>query len=703
MAPFKVNMAALLAEARRKKEALAAAAAATSPLTNTGNQTNGTLKEPSTNSSSIHSDNSTNSSITLPKILIEGNTSNASSNSSNQLSKILTKTQQALKQATQTEHSPANIFARSTSNSTLLRNTSTDLGLTNSGSVPSTKLSELKAKLLAANKKKQEPIPAPKVEPEESPASTPTPASTPASGDSVGMSGELITYNPQQQSYITTASSGKSCVLIGAAGTGKTTCSKGGIQGLIASGIIPTLEGNGHKYLVDGSPGILIISYTRRAVNNIRKVQSTDLQGNCITSHKLLEYQPVYYEIADGETGMTKRTMRFEPNRCTGNPLPPSIHTIVVEEASMLSVELYDELCAALPHKVQWIFIGDIQQLPPVFGSAILGFKMLELPVVELTTVYRQALKSPIIRLAHRVLSGKPIPAEEYESWKEESEHGKLTIHPWKKKISADNAALTLAAFFTSAIDKGVYNPDEDMILIPYNKGCGTIEVNKHIANYIAKSRGFLTYEVMAGFNKHYFTVGDKVLYDREDAEIIEIAPNQSYTGARIQPPSKNLDYWGHNPKLAEELAAEGNDSSYDMDTDDVDFLLAAVASSEERVTQASHRITVRLLDTASELVVTKAAEVNTLLHSYALTVHKAQGSEFRKVFFCLHQSHATMLQRELLYTGITRAREELYVICEPESFTKGILSQKIKGNTLAEKAEFFKGKLDRMNPATRS
>jgi ATP-dependent exoDNAse (exonuclease V) alpha subunit len=52
------------------------------------------------------------------------------------------------------------------------------------------------------------------------------------------------------------------------------------------------------------------------------------------------------------------------------------------------------------------------------------------------------------------------------------------------------------------------------------------------------------------------------------------------------------------------------------------------------------------------------------------------------------------MLQRELLYTAVTRAREELYIICEPEMFAKGILSQRVKGNTLAEKAEFFKGKI---------
>ena len=223
-----------------------------------------------------------------------------------------------------------------------------------------------------------------------------------------------------------------------------------------------------------------------------------------------------------------------------------------------------------------------------------------------------------------------------------------------------------------------------------------TIELNKHIANYLARKNGTLTYEVQAGYVKHYFSTGDKVLYDREDAEIIEINLNAAYSGVRIQPSSKTLDYWGYNPNLMN----ENPDMNYGIDGYDseaeVDMLLEQAVSSEDRVTQASHRILVRLLDTGSEISLSKSAEINTLLHSYALTVHKAQGSEWRKAFLCLHQSHATMLQRELLYTAVTRAREELYVICEPESFTKGIMSQKIKGNTLAEKAEYFKGKLEK-------
>ena len=93
----------------------------------------------------------------------------------------------------------------------------------------------------------------------------------------------------------------------------------------------------------------------------------------------------------------------------------------------MISVDLFHQIYIALenPQSVQFIFLGDIQQLPPVFGSAILGYKMLSLPTIELTQVYRQALESPIIRLAHRILSGNPIPQSELESL---NEKGKLKL-----------------------------------------------------------------------------------------------------------------------------------------------------------------------------------------------------------------------------------------------------------------------------------
>ena len=507
----------------------------------------------------------------------------------------------------------------------------------------------------------------------------------------VGIHGEAITYNEEQSSFISLATSSKSCILVGAAGTGKTTCTRGAITSLIQTGRIKQLPGS-HKHLAEGSPGIVLCSYTRRAVGNLRKAMSADLKGNCITIHKLLEYQPVFYSVMDEVSGEEKQTMRFEATRNRYNPLPAAISTVVIDESSMVSTELFAEIIEALPDpsRVQFIFIGDIQQLPPVFGSAILGYKMQELPTVELTQVYRQALESPIIRLAHRILSGKQLPESEFSSWNYPDQ---LKIHPWKKRISADNALATLAAFFKNAYTSKVYDPEEDMILIPFNKAAGTIELNKHIATHISHSLQKEVHEVIAGFNKHYFSIGDKVLYEREDAVVVDISYNGLYAGAKPQASSPTLDYWGYDSSQHKEhhLKAEN------ISEEEIDNMLAGMAASvsdgEDRVRQASHTLTLRIEETDTEVKVDTAAGINNLLLNYALTIHKSQGSEWRKVFLCLHQSHNTMVQSELLYTAVTRARQELYIICEPNHFEIGITRKRIPGITLADKIAHFKGK----------
>jgi exodeoxyribonuclease V alpha subunit len=501
--------------------------------------------------------------------------------------------------------------------------------------------------------------------------------------------GKEITLNHQQSEFVRTVLEGKDCVLLGPAGTGKTTCTQAAITHSIQAGIPIITEVDGHKYLTQNTPGIVCVSFTRRAVRNIKRAMSAEMKDNCITIHKLLEYQPQYYEVVD-ENGEPKTTMRFEPTRTAGNPLPSTIKKCFIDESSMVSTELFAQLKSALSPDCQFVFIGDICQLPPVFGSAILGYKLLEAKVVELTEVYRQALESPIIALATSIRLGESQPIYK-ENQTRVTEQGKVTIHPWKKKLHQDVALLTSAKFFTTAIDQGAYNPEEDMILTPFNKACGTIELNKHIANHLARKNGREVYEVIAGFNKHYFSVGDLVLCDKEDAEIISIVRNGTYLGKRAQTPSVDLDYWGFNRNSA----AQQNQEVDSLEDVDAFLAAAAISDSEEKVNTASHIITVRMCDSDQEVTLDTAAEINSLLLSYALTVHKSQGSEWRKVFVLLHQSHNTMLQRELLYTAITRAREELYIICEPDQLSKGTLSQKIKGNTLAEKAEYFKGKME--------
>ncbi len=182
--------------------------------------------------------------------------------------------------------------------------------------------------------------------------------------------------------------------------------------------------------------------------------------------------------------------------------------------------------------------------------------------------------------------------------------------------------------------------------------------------------------------------------------------------GARSQPASKNLNRWGHiEEQLSPEEEAKAIAEEADFELTAIEnFLESSAAEIEDRVTAASHVVTIKYAwaeeeddSDAATVDLEKATDVNNLLGGYAITVHKAQGSEYDKVFLLLHQSHATMISRELIYTAMTRAAKHLYIICEPNSLEKAVRSQRIKGDTLAEKAEFFKGKLDQYLEATTS
>lgn len=499
-------------------------------------------------------------------------------------------------------------------------------------------------------------------------------------------------WNPEQLDAISRAKRKESFCLIGAAGTGKTTTTREIAGALIRNNVALPLP-RGTKYLQEGAPGVVAVSFTRRAVRNLRK--ALDGTGvTAITIHKLLEFAPVYYEVWDEAKKQMRTTMRFEPTRNASNPLP-AISCIIYDESSMVSTQLYNLVQEALPRPAQELFLGDLNQLPPVYGRAILGFKLNELPVVELIHIYRQALLSPIIRFAHRILKGTALTGEEWKEFQETSEHGKLTMKPWSKRVSDTYGLKAIFGFFNEAIDKGLYDPEEHVILCPFNVSFGTVEINKHIAGRLGAMRGAVVHEVIAGFLKHYFAEGDRVLYDREDCEIVSIHRNAKYMGQRPQKPSKDMNRWGH---MEEGGKAEASEFDAEDEKGIEAFLESIDLDKSERVKEASHIVTLRNLETDQEISISSAGDVNELLFAYALTVHKAQGSEWKKVFLILHHTHQKMASRELLYTAVTRAREELYIIFEPDrpsykgTFHAGILNQAIKGKTWQEKAEKFKG-----------
>lgn len=495
---------------------------------------------------------------------------------------------------------------------------------------------------------------------------------------------ELV-WNAEQLRAIDLALEGKSFCLIGPAGTGKTATQKGVMKKLLQANQIPPMR-TSTKFLEEGSPGIAIVAFTRRARNNIRKYMPTELKKNCLTIHQLIEYEPVKEtrEQADGEY---KEIQVFRPQRNISNPLPTSLKILIIEEASMVGLELYANLMNAIKHNVQILFLGDIQQLPPIYDSAILGYKLLELPVVALHQVYRQAEESNILNLAHHILRGATIsPKALKTNW----QFNDLTIKTWVNKESDWEALRTMIKACKGWLASETYNPDTDMILCPFNKAVGTIELNKALMQHLGELREAVVFEVIAGYIKHYLAVGDKVMYDKEDAVVKEIKVNHRYVGAQPLIPSANLTRWGHykNKVSAEELA-KAEDEEITID----DFLdTMSNVEDYDKTNQASHTVVIDYLEGGTEEL-SSAGQINKLLGGYALTVHKAQGCEWRRVFLLLHRSHAVALKRELLYTAITRAKEQLFIICEQDAFVTGVARQAIKGNTLTEKAEFFKGK----------
>jgi len=512
---------------------------------------------------------------------------------------------------------------------------------------------------------------------------------------------------------------GKSGCLIGPAGTGKTTTMKAIIRAIILSGRVPIIpEEDTHKYIHTGLPGIYGGSFTRIATRNLRDNTPSEIQANIHTVHRLLEFEPVFKEVLDAETGKVRTVRYFIPTRNIHRKLSSALKVFILDESSMIGLTLHEYLINAMRMGSQIIYIGDIAQLPPVMDTAILGYKLLELPVVELIHVYRHS--GVIVNLANHIRIGNTIPAARFvvpystnlrrmprkivedaiQEWNKEEDGSKVTIHLWKNRLEGEvgqlRAIQNIANFFYKELESGAYIPEKHMILMPYNKAVGTIETNKFLANYMGKKRNAEVHEVISGFEKHYLAIGDKVFFEREESVISHISKNGLYSGKIPQPSAITLDRWGHN---SAGKAQTDDKAEFDSIENLININLAS--DDEERKNQASHVIEVKKLrdiedegfDDAKEYTCSAASEVNSLIFGYALTIHKAQGSQWEKVYCIFHNSHNRNLQRELLYTAITRAQKELYIICEPETFVQGVLSQHIIGNTLAEKAEYFKGK----------
>jgi ATP-dependent exoDNAse (exonuclease V) alpha subunit len=495
-----------------------------------------------------------------------------------------------------------------------------------------------------------------------------------------------IVLNERQLMAKELALAGKSFCLIGAAGTGKTTTQRSVAESLLKDNRLTTsdfkLQGVSPAVFVK-APSIAFCAYTRRATANLQRAIHKDpnlaeiFKFNCMTIHALLEYVPYEYYNDAGE-----KCFRFEPTRTKARPL--NITHLVLEESSQLGLDLWEKLYDALPPGVQIIFIGDINQLPPVFGASILNYALVQLPIIELSEVYRQQGDSLVLENAHNILGGRAL---------KEGKGFKIIRGKAQIQVGQEKTSHMLGGMFRQLHALDEYDPNEDIILSPYNKQpLGTKNMNNWIAQFLGEERGAVVHEVIAGYNKLYLAEGDKVMYNKMDAFITKIAYNSLYHGKRPQEPGTDLSRFG--------VRIMGKKD--DRDLDDIllgyeNFSVDELADTDmERKQQCSHVITLET-DYGTEVLSTAAAFADNIFDlGYILTVHKAQGCEWRRVYIILHKDHANLLSRELFYTAVTRAREEVILIAKDAVIEKAINTQKIKGSTLEDKVEYFNsGALD--------
>ena len=290
---------------------------------------------------------------------------------------------------------------------------------------------------------------------------------------------------------------------------------------------------------------------------------------------------------------------------------PLDTDLLVVDETSMVDLRLMDHLLRAMPQAAHLVLVGDIDQLPSV-GPGMVLRHLIEcgrLPVVRLTEVFRQAARSQIITTAHRVNQGL-MP---------EPPQAGSDFH-FIERQEPEAIAATLAKVVRERIPrKWGFDPlREIQILCPMNRGAlGTRGLNPMLQNLLNPRRGGGA-AVVEKFGWE-FRPGDKVMQTR---------------------------------------------NNYDKEVYNGDIGRVSGIDPEERELRVSYE---------GREVVYDFGELDELTPAYAITVHKSQGSEFPVVVIPLAMAHFLLLQRNLIYTGITRGRRLVVVIGQRKAFEMAV------------------------------
>ncbi len=304
---------------------------------------------------------------------------------------------------------------------------------------------------------------------------------------------------------------------------------------------------------------------------------------------------------------------------------PLKADAVIVDEMSMVDIRLLGSLLQAIPPRARLIFVGDPDQLPPV-GPGFPFSDMLRsnvLPEVRLTEIFRQAQESLIVMNAHRVNRGEMPELKNVKS--------DFFFLPGR---SEEGVAQTVVELCATRLPQNMGIPaDQIQVLCPTKKGpAGTVSLNRLLQ---ARLNPAAPNKQERAFGDILFREGDRVMQTRNNYDLLWKKTDGSAIGAGVF-------------------------------NGDVGVIT--------RIDPQLEMLTVLFDDKEADYEFT---QLNELELAYAMTVHKAQGSEYRAVVLSAWSASAYLLTRSILYTAITRARE-LLVIAGRED-TVHIMTQNAK------------------------
>lgn len=374
------------------------------------------------------------------------------------------------------------------------------------------------------------------------------------------------------------------------------------------------------------------------------------------THHKSMTIHRTLEVKSEGSHGF--KFSKNETNHLEGDAL-------IIDESSMIDMSLLDSVLKAIPNGMKLILVGDIDQLLSV-GCGNVLYEMIhsgKVPVVRLKAIFRQDEESGIVVNAHKINRGE-IPLFKN---RKEGDYFFMNVDDMEQEQIRDS----IVDYVCDKLPKYYNIPaNEIQVLSPMRKGhTGVWELNSYIQNRLnppAKNKPVIP------CNEQVLRLGDKVMFTCNDYD-------KNIFNGDI---GKIVSIF--SPELDAEMGINDDEMDDDIDKDEREGLKRGF-----------------IVDFDGNRVCFDNSRASDFILAYAITIHKSQGSEYDIVVMPLTMANYTMLQRNLLYTAVTRAKKIFVLFGQKNAVAKAVKNLKVvKRNTrLGLRIVNQMGLLDMMQP----